>query len=230
MNEILIVPDVHGRRFWEPALNYPGQIIFLGDYFDSKDSTTETEAFSTLCRILSFKQKNPDRVTLLIGNHDLHYFDPAFACEGFSTHYYSLIDELLKDSQTRNSLQLCKQEGSYLFSHAGVTHWWYDKHKAELSKRGTTLEDQINTYFQDNKKAFDEAGPIRGGKFPFGSPIWADLSEIFYEPESFIPDIFQIVGHSHVPEGEEPYINTHIACLDNKRLYLLKDNVIVPYL
>ncbi len=34
MKNILVVPDVHGRKFWETALDYPGEIIFLGDYTD----------------------------------------------------------------------------------------------------------------------------------------------------------------------------------------------------
>jgi len=34
MNDILIVPDVHGRNFWKPVLEYTGEVIFLGDYTD----------------------------------------------------------------------------------------------------------------------------------------------------------------------------------------------------
>jgi hypothetical protein len=30
MNEILIVPDIHGRDFWKPALDYKETIISLG--------------------------------------------------------------------------------------------------------------------------------------------------------------------------------------------------------
>ena len=33
-NDILIIPDVHGREFWKEAKDYPGKIVFLGDYLD----------------------------------------------------------------------------------------------------------------------------------------------------------------------------------------------------
>lgn len=35
-NDILIIPDVHGRTFWKDAVNREswGTIIFLGDYLD----------------------------------------------------------------------------------------------------------------------------------------------------------------------------------------------------
>mgnify|MGYP006379875163 FL=1 len=37
MSKILIVPDVHGRKFWHKAeelINEVDKIIFLGDYLD----------------------------------------------------------------------------------------------------------------------------------------------------------------------------------------------------
>ena len=34
-NEILVIPDVHGRDFWkEPCREWEGKVIFLGDYHD----------------------------------------------------------------------------------------------------------------------------------------------------------------------------------------------------
>lgn len=77
MNDILIVPDVHGRTFWESALDFNGDIIFLGDYTDPypQESITLKQTYENFLRILDFKMRNNERVTLLIGNHDLHYFD-----------------------------------------------------------------------------------------------------------------------------------------------------------
>jgi len=222
MNEILIVPDVHGRRFWEPALDYSGQIIFLGDYLDPypSEGIGEDTAFANFLDIVDFKTDNPDRVTLLLGNHELSYLDPAFNHSRRSDVYYDCANDTL----TSVDFQVCKRVGAYLFSHAGVSLGWYKKHRAELLKRGTTIEQQLNTYFQDSKMAFDETGPSRGGKQEFGSPLWADLSELWYETTHFDPDIFQIVGHS-----KQEAFNLRIACLDNRQLYLLRDDVIVPF-
>ena len=40
MNNIIVNPDIHGRRFWEESakrVNEFDKIIFLGDYFDPYD-------------------------------------------------------------------------------------------------------------------------------------------------------------------------------------------------
>lgn len=33
-NNILIIPDVHGRTFWKYAIDKYDKVIFLGDYLD----------------------------------------------------------------------------------------------------------------------------------------------------------------------------------------------------
>lgn len=95
MNEILIVPDVHGRRFWRSALDYPGQIIFLGDYFDPypEEGIGVDEAYENFLDIVEFKAENTD--TLLIGNHELGYFDPAFKYSCKERAYYDEMNGIL---------------------------------------------------------------------------------------------------------------------------------------
>ena len=35
MEDILIIPDIHGRTFWKDACSkWEGKVIFLGDYLD----------------------------------------------------------------------------------------------------------------------------------------------------------------------------------------------------
>ena len=79
-NNLIIIPDVQGRGFWRDAVEkYPeGQFIFLGDYLDpyEYEGITTEEAFHGLEDIVRFKEEHPDRVTLLWGNHDLHYMYP----------------------------------------------------------------------------------------------------------------------------------------------------------
>jgi predicted phosphodiesterase len=77
MSKILIVPDVHGRKFWHKAeelINEVDKIIFLGDYLDPYfwEGITFETAMIEFKNILSFKQKNPEKVILLTGNHDIH--------------------------------------------------------------------------------------------------------------------------------------------------------------
>ena len=59
---ITIIPDIHGRVFWKKAVDSASKddtIVFLGDYLDMYwvDS-------------MDFKKSNPERVVLLLGNHD----------------------------------------------------------------------------------------------------------------------------------------------------------------
>ena len=79
MNYILIIPDIHGRIFWkEPCKEFKGKhIVFLGDYLDpyKHQNILEKTALENFKEILEFKKNNKDLVTLLLGNHDLHYKD-----------------------------------------------------------------------------------------------------------------------------------------------------------
>ena len=48
-------------------------IIFLGDYFDSRDGISIGDQQKNFDDILKFKELNTDKVKLLFGNHDYHY-------------------------------------------------------------------------------------------------------------------------------------------------------------
>ena len=81
--QILIIPDVHGRTFWKEAINkfpkneFPNmEIIFLGDYLDpytGYEDINKEQAYDNFKEIIEVAQ-NDERITLLIGNHDWHYF------------------------------------------------------------------------------------------------------------------------------------------------------------
>jgi hypothetical protein len=230
MNEILIVPDVHGRNFWEPALDYKGTVIFLGDYTDPypQEGFTQQNAYNGLVKIVDFKKRNPDRVTLLIGNHEMHYYNRDYACWRFDSHYFQSYNAILTGKDTAGLFQLCKQIDNCLFIHAGITKGWYEAHLDEFSKLGNTLEEQLNSLFVVNMEAFYEASMYRGGYHPAGSPLWADMSEHLDSPEQFSDTVIQIIGHTQV-KGDEPLVKGNIRLLDNRQLYLLKDAEIVKY-
>jgi hypothetical protein len=230
MDEILIVPDIHGRNFWKPALDYKGSIIFLGDYTDPypQEGFTQNDAYQGLIEIVDFKRQNPNRVTLLVGNHEMHYYNSDYACGRFDYHYFKSYNEILAGEETAGLFQLCKQVDKYLFIHAGITKGWYDAHFDELSKLGDTLEEQINNLFKTKIEAFYEASMYRGGYHSAGSPLWADLSEFSEETEHFDDTIIQIIGHTQLTINE-PYVEGNIRLLDNRQLYLLKNDEIVKY-
>ena len=74
---MIIIPDVHGRTFWRKAVKeYMGDepILFLGDYLDpyAYEEISPADAFEVFHEIMDIKKSNPEAVTLLLGNHDLH--------------------------------------------------------------------------------------------------------------------------------------------------------------
>ena len=62
MSKILIIPDVHGRKFWEDAVETHGEecdkIIFLGDYLDpyNWEGITRRGAISNFEEIIEYKK------------------------------------------------------------------------------------------------------------------------------------------------------------------------------
>jgi hypothetical protein len=231
MDEILIVPDIHGRNFWKPALDYKGTVIFLGDYTDPypQEGYTQEIAYQYLLQIVDFKRQNPDRVTLLVGNHELHYYNKRYAAGRFDREYYAKYNGILTGEETAGLFQLCRQIENYLFIHAGLTKKWYDNHYSEFSTLGDTLEEQLNNLFRTKPGAFDEASIYRGGFHETGSPLWADLSEFVDETEHFDNSIRQIIGHTQLA-SDEPHIEANVCLVDNRQLYLLKDGEVVKYI
>jgi predicted phosphodiesterase len=75
MGKILIIPDTHGRRFWEDScLNHKNEfekIVFLGDFVSPypAEGITNEAAIEVLKEIVNFKKENGDKVILLLGNH-----------------------------------------------------------------------------------------------------------------------------------------------------------------
>ena len=81
MKRILIIPDVHGRDFWKDpvyeSLNDENiHIVFLGDFTDAYSAEWDLgfdylqHTIDNLKEIIEIKKRYPDRINLLLGNHD----------------------------------------------------------------------------------------------------------------------------------------------------------------
>ena len=72
-----LIPDVHGRQFWREAVKdvETTPVVFMGDYLDPylSDAVLWSDAWRGLKDIVALKMAHPDKVTLLLGNHDVHY-------------------------------------------------------------------------------------------------------------------------------------------------------------
>lgn len=215
MSKILIVPDVHGRTFWHQAkelVDQVDQIVFLGDYLDPypHEGISFNEAFEEFNEILEFKKEYPDIVTLLVGNHDMHYIiDEFMNCSRRNMEMQGQLHELYNSNL--DLFKLIHTESDWLFSHAGVYKNWMDKYEL-------TLDDlNLQTFLNSHWPALEDLSWYRGGDNSVGSCIWADIREsVDY---GLIPNYKQVVGHTQL--NEKPYISDKIACLDVRRCFIL---------
>ena len=224
--KILIIPDVHGRTFWKSALETGDyeKIVFLGDYTDpyETEGITNLEALKNFNSIIAFKQQNPEKVVLLLGNHDLHYYSNYYYELVRCTRYdpVSAVDLQRLFTKYNNFFQLAWETdwGSkhYLFSHAGITHSWL-KRNLKLIKKPDA--NHLNRLLLTNEglETLAQVGEIRWGDYPSGSMVWADVEEMFISDP--LPGTYQIVGHSMQFDG--PIIAEQFACLDCRAAFSL---------
>lgn len=76
MKPIVAIGDVHGLDLWRPVVEQHAdcRIVFLGDYLDPYGYIPHKELIANFRAIMDLKRSRPDDVTLILGNHDMHYF------------------------------------------------------------------------------------------------------------------------------------------------------------
>lgn len=227
MNEeknVLIIPDVHGRSFWKEAVEQYwekcSKIVFLGDYTDPypSEDITRRSALEQLLQIIDLKQSDPQRVVLLLGNHDLHYMYREFVrgSRYSASHAHRLKEVFLSHSSL---FQLAHEEELYgtrfLFTHAGVLPLWYQAHREDIESLCAESLNRLNTPYH-RQHMLSEVSYLRGGMENYGSFLWGDMCE--WDDDSCIDGIYQVFGHTQL---EEPKITVHWACLDCRQAILL---------
>jgi predicted MPP superfamily phosphohydrolase len=80
----IAIGDLHGRDTWQQVnTKLYDKVIFLGDYVDSH-TLSDLVILENLKKIIALKKRPPEKVVLLLGNHDAHYLHyPRFECSGF---------------------------------------------------------------------------------------------------------------------------------------------------
>ena len=263
MNNIhtLVIPDVHGRTFWKEAVNmlprdiYPDiKIVFLGDYLDPyvlpDEHISRREAIENFKEIIEYA-KSDDRVVLLIGNHDMHYFYDAPYKSRCDFANYNEIKGIFEENF--DMFKLAYEEtingNKYFYTHAGVNSYWLttvhdaakfalkhytdknNKERAEFCKMLSTLDMNAEKF---NMLLHDPQGHAllwicsyeRGGDSNCGSCIWMDIAEWAYE-EYIIDGVWQIFGHSLAyPTIDTAYVdeNKQIAMLDSRNAWVIEDD------
>lgn len=233
---LLIIPDVHGRTFWKTAIKrYPElPTIFLGDYLDpytSLDGILPSDVLFEFRNILQFKKENPDRVTLLLGNHDIHYFDSKLSCSRKDWQNQEKIAELLTQNLSLFKLVVLIKVGlkQFLFSHAGIIPGWIEHHFEDVDLSDTQcLTDMLNDQLNDLGKfrtfvttALMDVSVSRCGSAEYPSVVWADVEDHQLEKHR-LPNVYQIFGHTQ--QYYHPIIAKDYADLDCRKAFLLMED------
>lgn len=222
----LIIPDVHARDFWvEPVYevlkNSDAHIVFLGDYLDPypfewegvrvQDENGEWHdvdykrlAIERFKEIINLKKANPDRITLLLGNHDGGYCIDFNVCTCRMDHKNAFeIGHLFTDN--RELFQIGKRirvgDKEFDLTHSGILKGWAKSVWGdEANDPDFNVIDRLNNAWLiedytilDHLADYDN---FRGwGGYEYGSPVWADIRSWWTkQPEDTYR--YNIVGHT----------------------------------
>lgn len=212
----LLIPDVHQNVGWVRRVLAAeagcDQVVFLGDYFDSRGEP-ESSIAATCRFLLELRHDWGDRVTFLLGNHDLQYLEAKWFCDrrrpplglryqcgaSYSQTTARKVARGLPAAFWAHARLFLPLEG-FLLSHAGVAkaHW----------PGAATVEDSLQGLERTCRQALanlrGEPQPIllpgfcRGGSELVGGITWLDWHLEFDDDATPLP---QIVGHTVDSQG-----------------------------
>ena len=208
----LVIPDLHQDLAWvERVLAAEtgwDRIVFLGDYLDTRFPRQVASLGETVDWLVEFAREHGDRVTRLLGNHDLPYLEvlqqvEAGATDPLTIRFPAGVEILPRHVRAvaegwrfpfRRSFRLLVEEEGWLLSHAGVhpSFWPEGGNPRDSLAR---LEAEAHTALANlptTECPLLEAGAARGGFQPVGGLTWLDWDEEF---EDGLP-LPQLVGHT----------------------------------
>lgn len=197
--KIIAIGDTHGRKAWEQiVLNPADKYVFIGDYFDTHGTETAIQQMRNFDKILAFKENNPGKVVLLIGNHDFHYLEESGTDKysGYQQAYQEMIQDVLAPAIEKGYMQMAYQADGVLYTHAGLTETWAKNNKFIVEPDGLPWDRPLNLWFKDMPESFKfTSGPKID---PYGdetcqSPIWVRPDSLTSDP---IKGVKQVVGHT----------------------------------
>ena len=235
-DRLIIIPDVHGRRFWRDAVkeNPDGNFIFLGDYLDPypSEEIKDEEAVQGLRDIIQFKRDHPEKVILLWGNHDLRYlYHAELPCCRYDSDNAERNAHLFGGNKELFQIAHETEAGGkrFLFSHAGVSRLWLKSNFPGIKTEDITAElfnDLVG--YPAFMTALGDVSFYRGGDKSFGSMIWADINEQIVKGNR-LPGLVQVFGHTQM---NNPINDDDVTyCLDCRQaFYLDKREGLIHYL
>jgi len=203
----LFIGDVHGRTVWKDMIELedPDRVIFIGDYFDSKEIPT-LDQISNFEEIVRFQKTSGKEVITLIGNHDFHYFP---GIEDTTTSGYRKIARIrIQDliEENRANLKIAYRFSNILCTHAGVSSDFMDKVFEEDWTTDSIVSD-LEDLFRYKPFVYEFGYLIEEGKpvNPYGddklqSPIWIRERSLFKSNKErpIKKELIQIYGHTGI--------------------------------
>lgn len=225
--KIIAIGDTHGRSHWKEIVEKEkdaDKIVFIGDYFDSFSIPFGVQ-LSNFMDILQFKNKNPHKVVLLIGNHDYHYLSVAGEnYSGYQEKHQFDLNVIMNAQIEAGVMQVAFQDGKFLFTHAGVTKTWLhsfnDAVPMSVIRRLTAsdaIDGIINRLFDNVPYRFKFNGTDNSGDDVTQGPFWVRPKSLV---EDGIDDIIQIVGHTSVKMIMQNNDCVFIDTMGNTKEYL----------
>jgi len=128
--KILAVGDIHTKDWIvdevEKLVGKYDRVVFVGDYADDFGNDG-LESLGTWSKLYRLEQAHPDKVKLVLGNHDFIYVNKTPSLQTG----YNAITQLAINSPANKylrdwllSLPITLEEGGVTFSHAGVAKGW----------------------------------------------------------------------------------------------------------
>jgi len=138
---------------------------------------------------------------MLVGNHEIPYFDPNNTFSGF--HHSYVVSQTLWELYVKEKIQPCLLIGDTLVTHAGIT-------RSQLGETtAKSVADKLEELWRGKHFShhwFSDCGRARWGNAETGGVLWCDFDDEF-EPTDFP----QIVGHT--PQGL--HIKGNALCIDS---------------
>jgi len=196
----IVIGDLHGRDAWQQIniRNYE-RIVFIGDYVDSYE-LPDLAILKNLKKIVSLKKRYPDKIVLLLGNHDVQYLHfPRHQITGFRPSMQPVLTSLF--NKNRELFQMAYQQDNYIFTHAGITNSWYNEFLRlpvleSVRQENDTIAALINRVETTTQRYLLYATSIYRGGYSNGSFLWADYKETSID---MLNNYHQVVGHTQVP-------------------------------
>ena len=239
MKRILIIPDVHGRDFWKDpvyeSLNDENiHIVFLGDFTDAYSAEWDLgfdylqHTIDNLKEIIEIKKRYPDRISLLLGNHDCGYAIGEDICSCRMDRWHRReIGEIFRENRILFQMaEECDVAGRhFVFSHAGILKGWVKSVWGEECENPEfNIVDRLNNAgLADDMNILCRLGDYdsyRGwGGYQYGSPVWSDIRSWTRVTQEDTYG-YNIVGHTLL---ERPLVLEQITDLDCRKACYMDD-------